>query len=689
MEFELESPFEPAGDQPQAIDALCEGLQAGRKQQVLMGVTGSGKTFTMANVIQRVRKPTLVISHNKTLSAQLYAEFKAFFPRNAVHYFVSYYDYYQPEAYIPQRDLYIEKDASINEEIDRLRLASTSSLISRNDVIVVASVSCIYGLGSPDDYRDLMVSLTRGEIVDRDEVLMKLVDIHYQRNDVSFERGKFRVRGDCIEIWPAYEEFAYRVELWGDEVEQLAIIAPTSGETVAPQDQLFIYPAKHFVMPEDRIAAAAERIREELQQQLTLFREQGKLLEAQRLNARTRFDLEMLTEAGHCPGIENYSRLLSGRAAGEPPDTLYSFFPGDFLLFVDESHVTVPQVRAMYAGDRSRKETLVQHGFRLPSALDNRPLQFSEWEERINQAVFVSATPGEYELEHSGGEVVEQIIRPTGLLDPMVEVQPARGQVQHLLGQIRERAECGERVLVTALTKRLAEDLSAYLNEQNTSCRWLHSELDAFERVELLKQLREGRFEALVGVNLLREGLDLPEVSLVAILDADKEGFLRSETSLIQTIGRAARHVNAKVILYADRVTNSMQLAIEETRRRRAIQEAYNTQHGITPESIHKSIQTGIESVAAAHREANAVVGRNEEAEMIAEDVIHALETEMLEAAEALEFERAAVLRDRITQLREPDGNKAANSRRSATSPRKRRRRRGAKGSRIPRPKKP
>ena len=569
-----------------------------------------------------------------------------------------------------------------------MRLASTSSLISRKDVIIVASVSCIYGLGSPDDYRELMVSLIRGESVDRDEMLMKLVDIHYQRNDVSFERGKFRVRGDCVEIWPAYEEFAYRIELWGDEVEQLAIIDPTSGETISSLPQMFIYPAKHFVMPEDRIGAAVERIREELQQQLDLFRDQGKLLEAQRLNARTRFDLEMLTEAGHCPGIENYSRPLSGRSAGEAPDTLYSFFPDDFLLFVDESHVTIPQVRAMYAGDRSRKETLVQHGFRLPSALDNRPLQFAEWEGQINQAVFVSATPGDYELERSSGEIVEQIIRPTGLLDPIIEVQPARGQVPHLLEQIRERAKCGERVLVTALTKRLAEDLSAYLNEQNVTCKWLHSELDAFERVELLKELREGRFEALVGVNLLREGLDLPEVSMVAILDADKEGFLRSETSLIQTIGRAARHVNAKVILYADRVTDSMQRAIEETRRRRTLQEEYNARHGITPQSIRKEIQSGIESVSEAHREANAAVGRHEESEIETEDLIQELQTEMLAAAESLEFERAASLRDEITQLREPADRKGGD-RRSAASPRRKgRRRRDAKGSRIPRPKK-
>jgi len=688
LEFQIESPFEPAGDQPKAIEKLTEGLRRDRKHQVLMGVTGSGKTFTMANVIQNVQRPTLVISHNKTLAAQLYSEFKEFFPRNAVHYFVSYYDYYQPEAYIPQRDIYIEKDASINEEIDRLRLATTSSLVSRRDVIIIASVSSIYGLGSPDDYRSMMVALKKGQLTDRDEMLLKLIDIQYDRNDVSFERGKFRVRGDCVEVWPAYEEFAYRIELWGDEVDALSLINPTSGEVILQQDELYIYPAKHFVMPEDRIEHAVKLIRAELEQQLNQFREDGKLLEAQRLNARTRFDIEMLQEVGRCPGIENYSRPLSGRKAGEPPDTLYNFFPDDFLLFVDESHVTVPQVRAMYAGDRSRKETLVEHGFRLPSALDNRPLKFEEWEQGVKQAIFVSATPGEYELEKTGGEVVEQVIRPTGLLDPVVEVVSARGQVPHLLEQIKERREVGERVLVTTLTKRLAEDLSGYLNEQDVRCKWLHSELDAFERVELLRELREGRFEALVGVNLLREGLDLPEVSLVAILDADKEGFLRSETSLVQTIGRSARNVNAKVILYADKVTEAMKNAIEETKRRREIQQRYNEQHGITPETIRKNIRAGIESEAEAHRQANAAVGRSDDAEYITEEYLNELEAEMLAAADALEFERAAALRDRIMQLRDSLGKKVSEVKVESFQPKSSSRRRGKKGgAKVPRPK--
>ncbi len=687
MEFQLEAPFAPAGDQPQAITALIEGLRSGKRHQVLMGVTGSGKTFTMANVVQQVQRPTLVISHNKTLAAQLYAEFKEFFPRNAVHYFVSYYDYYQPEAYIPQRDIYIEKDASINEEIDRLRLAATSALVSRRDVIIVASVSSIYGLGSPEDYRQMMVALRRGQTIDRDAVLTRLVNILYDRNDVSFERGKFRVRGDCVEVWPAYEEFAFRVEFWGDEVDQLSIINPTSGETIVTQDEMFIYPAKHFVMPEERMAQALEAIREELDQRLKTFRDEGKLLEAQRLSARTRFDLEMLLEVGHCPGIENYSRHLSGRKEGEKPDTLYDFFPKDFLLIVDESHVTVPQIGAMYAGDRNRKQTLVEHGFRLPSALDNRPMQFDEWEQMVNQAVFVSATPGPYELKQTGGEVIEQVIRPTGLLDPELEVAPARGQVPHLLEQIRQRARTGERVLVTVLTKRLAEDLSAYLNEQNVSCKWLHSELDAFERVELLRELREGRFDALVGVNLLREGLDLPEVSLVAILDADKEGFLRSETSLIQTIGRAARNVNAKVILYADKVTNAMKHAIDETRRRRRLQEDYNREHGITPETIRKNIRAGIEAEVDAHRAANAAVGRPSDAEYVTQEYINELEAEMLAAAEALEFERAAALRDRIVQLKESYGEKISDVKFQSYSP-QRTRHRGRKGQgKIPKPK--
>jgi len=681
--FELVSPFSPAGDQPQAIASLVAGLSEGRKQQVLMGVTGSGKTFTMANVIQQVQRPTLVLSHNKTLAAQLYSEFKEFFPHNAVHYFVSYYDYYQPEAYIPQRDIYIEKDASINQEIDRLRLASTSALVSRRDVIIVASVSCIYGLGSPEDYKAMMVGLRRGMVVDRDAVLMKLVDVQYERNDVEFARAKFRVRGDCVEIWPSYEEFAYRIEFWGDEVEALSIINPTSGEIVQQQEEVYIYPAKHFVMPEERIAAAIDAIKQELEERLEVLKNAGKLLEAQRLNARTRFDIEMMLEVGFCPGIENYSRPLSGRPAGSTPHTLFNFFPDDYLLVVDESHATVPQVRAMFAGDQSRKTTLVEHGFRLPSALDNRPLKFDEWEKRIDQVIFVSATPGPYELEQTGGEIVEQVIRPTGLLDPVIEVAPARTQVPHLLGEIRERAAAGERVLVTTLTKRLAEDLSAYLVEQGVKCKWLHSELDAFERVELLRELREGRFEALVGVNLLREGLDLPEVSLVAILDADKEGFLRSETSLMQTIGRAARNVNAKVLLYADKVTESMQRAIDETERRRVLQQDYNQRHGITPETIKKSIRAGIESEASAHAAANAAVGRSDETQYITEEYLAELEAEMMAAADALEFERAAGIRDRIEKMRSSMGRSVAEvESRVQTSGRRR-----GKGGRLPRPK--
>ncbi len=688
MGFQLHSPFQPAGDQPQAIEALVRGIKAGKRSQCLLGVTGSGKTFTMANVIAHFDKPTLVISHNKTLAAQLYGEFKEFFPRNAVHYFVSYYDYYQPEAYIPQRDIYIEKDASINEEIDRLRLATTSSLVSRRDVIIVASVSCIYGLGSPADYQSMMVPLRVGEQIDRDKMLLQLVNIQYDRNDVSFERGKFRVRGDCVEIWPSYEEYAFRLELWGDDIEKLSIINPVSGETLSTEEQLFVYPAKHFVMPEERIARAIDTIRQELDDRLKQLREAGKLLEAQRLSARTRFDLEMLQETGHCPGIENYSRPLSGRPPGSTPDSLHEFFPKDFLMVVDESHVTIPQVRAMYNGDRARKEVLVEHGFRLPSALDNRPMKFDEWVNKINQVVFVSATPGEYELAQTGGEVVEQIIRPTGLLDPIIEVSPARGQVPHLLEQIRERAAVKERVLVTALTKRLAEDLSAYLVEQGVACKWLHSELDAFERVELLRDLRLGHFEALVGVNLLREGLDLPEVSLVAILDADKEGFLRSETSLIQTIGRAARNVNAKVILYADRVTDSMRNAMDETTRRRALQEKYNAEHGITPETIKKNIRAGIEEAVQAHRQANAAVGRGDESTYITEEFITELEGEMYSAAKDLDFERAAALRDRITQLRDSVGEKLADVEVQSFKPGSKRSRRHKGGSKIPRPKK-
>ncbi len=648
----------------------------------------------MANVIANLGRPALVLSHNKTLAAQLYSEFREFFPENAVHYFVSYYDYYQPEAYIPQRDVYIEKDASINEEIDRLRLATTSSLVSRRDVVIVASVSSIYGLGSPKDYKELIVALHKGEKTRRDHLLLKLVDVLYERNDVAFERGKFRVRGDSIELWPSYEEYAYRIEMWGDEIEQISIIKPVSGETIKTLDHVYIYPARHFVMPEDRIQRALKVIRQELAEQLELFQSRGKLLEAQRLSARTRFDLEMLAEVGHCPGIENYSRPLSGKPPGATPDTLYEFFPKDFITFVDESHVTVPQVRAMYAGDRSRKETLVSHGFRLPSALDNRPLKFEEWEVRSGQVCFVSATPSNYELERTRGEVVEQIIRPTGLLDPVVEVVSARGQVKHLVDEIRIRAERDERVLVTALTKRLAEDLATFFQEQNVRCRWLHSELDAFERVELLQELRAGRFDCLVGVNLLREGLDLPEVSLVAILDADKEGFLRSETSLIQTIGRAARNANSKVILYADKVTEAMKLAIDETERRRALQQEYNEKHGITPETIRKTIRAGIEAEAAKRRKAAAAATSENEQVYITIEYVDALEQEMLAAAEALEFERAASLRDRVLQLKENIGKPLSEIEVEAPSRgpagRQKKRRKGIKGggrAKVPRPK--
>ncbi len=689
MQFKLHSPFEPAGDQPAAIKSLVKGLRDQKKEQVLMGVTGSGKTFTMANVIQQVQKPTLVLSHNKTLAAQLYSEFREFFPHNAVSYFVSYYDYYQPEAYIPARDIYIEKDASINEGIDRMRLATTSSLVSRRDVIVIASVSCIYGLGSPEDYKQMMVGLNVGQNLDRDELLSRLVDIQYDRNDTDPARSKFRVRGDCVEIWPSYEEFAYRIEFWGDEIERLSIIDPTSGEAIDQLEQIYIYPAKHFVLPEERIEKAVDQIRKELSGRLEQYRSDGRMLEAQRINARTRFDIEMMMEVGYCPGIENYSRILAGRAAGDPPSTLIDFFPDDFLMFIDESHATVSQVRAMYAGDRSRKETLVEHGFRLPSALDNRPLKFEEFQERMNQTIYVSATPADYELERTGGEVVEQVIRPTGLLDPVIVVLPATGQVPHLLEQIRERAAANERVLVTTMTKRLAEDLASYFCEHGVLCKWLHSELDAFERVELLRDLREGKFEALVGINLLREGLDLPEVSLVAILDADKEGFLRSETSLMQTIGRAARNVNSKVILYGDRVTNSMQKAITETDRRRKLQAEYNKKHGITPATIKKAIHRGIEAEASAHIQANAAVGRTDETQYITEEYIVELETEMHEAADAMEFERAATLRDRIEQMRDSVGQPvdSIQERTGGKNRSKRAKKKSGREGRVPHPK--
>jgi excinuclease ABC subunit B len=683
--FELVAPYQPAGDQPAAIDALVRGIEEGRKSQVLMGVTGSGKTFTMANVIARVGRPTLVLSHNKTLAAQLYAEFRDFFPHNAVHYFVSYYDYYQPEAYIPQRDIYIEKDAAINKEIDRLRLAATSALVSRRDVIVVASVSCIYGLGSPDDYRAMVVRLAGGMTLTRDGLLEKLVSIQYERSDIALERGKFRVRGDTIDVWPPYDELATRVEFWGDTIESIAITHPTSGEVAAKKDETYFYPARHFVMPEDRIRAAVGEIKRELEERLEELKSQGKLLEAQRLSARTRFDIEMLLEAGFCPGIENYSRPLSGRAPGSTPETLFNYFPQEFLFFVDESHVTVPQVRGMYAGDRSRKTTLVEHGFRLPCALDNRPLMFEEWEKRLDQTIYVSATPGPWELDRTAGEVVEQVIRPTGLLDPVIEIVPAKQQVTHLLGEIEKTVAAGNRVLVTALTKKLAEDLSAYFQDRKVRCRWLHSELDAFERVELLQSLREGGFDVLVGVNLLREGLDLPEVALVAILDADKEGFLRNETSLMQTIGRSARNVDARVILYADTVTESMRQAVDETVRRRALQEAYNAAHGITPATVRKEIRAGIESEKASRALAFEAVGQGDDSRRRAAELLEQLEAEMMQAAAELDFERAARLRDQIAGLRDgKSGPGKGGGRRGARG-------RGAKGGaftgRIPRPK--
>ncbi len=652
--FQLVSGYAPAGDQPRAIEQLIAGFHQEKNLQVLLGATGTGKTFTASNVIAALNKPTLVLAHNKTLAAQLYKEFKGFFPHNAVCYFVSYYDYYQPEAYIPQRDIYIEKDSSINENIDRLRLAATSSLVSREDVIIVASVSCIYGLGSPSDYKRMMVYLPKGEIVDRDNLLLRLVDIQYQRNDIAFERGKFRVRGDTIDVWPASEEVAYRIELFGDEVDAVSIIHPLTGETIKVLDELYIYPAKHFVTSEERVKQAIQGIEHELTERLEQFKTEGKLLEAERLKARCRYDLDMLREAGYCSGIENYARWFSGRKPGEPPYTLIDFFPDDFLMVVDESHVSLPQVRGMFHGDRSRKETLVAHGFRLPSALDNRPLKFDEFEQRMKTCLCLSATPGPYELEKVGGEVVEQVIRPTGLVDPIIHIKPARGQVKDLEAQVRGRASKKERTLVTVMTKRMAEDLTTYFRDAGLRCKWLHSELDAIERITVLRELREGQFDVLIGVNLLREGLDLPEVSLVAIMDADKEGFLRSEKSLIQTMGRAARNVNAEVILYADTVTNSMSRAISETNRRRDIQLAYNTKHGITPKTVQSAIKNAIEDEIEAHKLATeAATGATAAAEQdyVTIEYVQQLYEEMLEAATGLEFERAQLLRDQIVKL--------------------------------------
>jgi excinuclease ABC subunit B len=653
-EFSLISDFKPQGDQPQAIEKLVRGVKDGRRHQVLLGVTGSGKTFTMANVIAQVHKPTLVIAPNKTLAAQLYNEFKELFPGSAVRYFVSYYDYYQPEAYVPSTDTYIEKDASINDEIDKLRHSATKALLERRDVVIVASVSCIYGLGSPEAYFELMVYLEEGTEIDRDQVLRKLVDIQYQRNDYDFHRGTFRVRGDIVEIFPAYEDTsALRIEFFGDRIEGLFEIDPIRGEMQRRVDKAAIYPASHYVTTEDRMKLAVEGIRVELRERLQELRAQNKLLEAQRLEQRTLYDLELLEEMGFCPGIENYSRHLTGRRPGEPPPTLLNYFPADFLLFIDESHVAIPQIGGMYRGDRSRKETLVEYGFRLPSALDNRPLSFEEFEAILSQAVYVSATPAAYELEKNQSPVVEQLIRPTGLIDPEIAVRPARTQVDDLLEGIRKRTERNERVLVTTLTKRMAEDLTDYYQDLGVRVRYLHSDIETIERVEIIRELRKGTFDVLVGINLLREGLDIPEVSLVAILDADKEGFLRSERSLIQTIGRAARNVNGTVILYADSVTDSMKRAIDETNRRRRLQAEFNKKHGITPQTVVKSLGAPLVEVYEADYVTVPLVAERAETYDPRESprLIERLKKEMKQAAANLEFERAAELRDRIREL--------------------------------------
>ncbi len=657
MQFSLKSPLRPQGDQPRAIKALSDGIKQGIKHQVLLGVTGSGKTFTLANVIEKVQKPTLVMAPNKTLAAQLYHEFKYFFPENAVEYFVSYYDYYQPEAYLPQTDTYIEKDSSINDAIDRMRHSATTSLLQRNDVIIVASVSCIYGLGSPEAYQGMLLYLEEGMKIDREDILRKLVEIQYERNDYDLHRGAFRVRGDVIEIYPSSsEESCIRIELFGDYVDSISEIDPLRGIVRKRLAKAAIYPGTHYVIPPNRLKRSLESIKMELAERIRYFEGKNSLIEAQRIDQRTNFDLEMIKEIGYCHGIENYSRHLSGRSAGEPPPTLLDYFPQGFLLVIDESHVTVPQVRGMYEGDHSRKKSLVEYGFRLPSAFDNRPLKFMEFEGCVNQAIYVSATPGPYELEKAGGEVVEQIIRPTGLTDPVIVVKSAKGQVDDLLGEIRTTSDRGERVLVTTLTKRMAEDLTEYYHELGIKVQYLHADIDTLERVEIIRDLRMGKFDVLVGINLLREGLDIPEVSLVAILDADKEGYLRSHTSLIQTSGRAARNISGKVIMYADTVTNSMKKAIDETNRRRAIQEEYNREHNITPVSVIKGIQETLYEISEADYVTIPAVKESADeygqgAKLAA--ILKSLEKEMKDAAKKLEFERAAELRDKIRTLKE------------------------------------
>ena len=648
--FKLHSEYKPTGDQPQAIEYLSNGIKQGKKYQTLLGVTGSGKTFTMANVIQQVQKPTLVLAHNKTLAGQLYSEFKEFFPENHVEYFVSYYDYYQPESYIPSSDTYIEKDASINDEIDKLRHSATASLFESKDVIIVSSVSCIYGLGDPIDYENMIISLRPGMQKSRDEVLKKLVKMQYTRNEIDFKRGTFRAKGDIVEIYPSDQsETAVRVEFWGDEIEKISEINPLTGKAIGTRTHIMIFPNSHYVTTKEKMNRAIGTIEEELEERIKFFKDQGKLIEAQRIEERTNFDIEMMKETGFCQGIENYSRHISGREPGSPPFTLFDYFPKDFLLLIDESHATIPQVRAMYNGDKARKDSLVNYGFRLPSAYDNRPLTFKEFEERINQVIFVSATPAEYEKEHSKENVVEQIIRPTGLLDPKIEVKPIENQIDDLIEQIRERTERNERVLVTTLTKKMAEDLTDYLKNVDIKVNYMHSDIKALERMEIIRNLRLGEFDVLVGINLLREGLDIPEVSLVAILDADKEGFLRSERSLIQTIGRAARNTNGKVIMYADELTDSMEKAISETNRRREIQMKYNKEHGITPQTINKSVRDTIRVTVLEDVSSEYNIKKDENIE----EIITKLTDEMLKCASKMEFEKAAELRDKIKELQD------------------------------------